>query len=464
MNRSTYVIIIFMNSLELKQIAACTRGDAGEVELRGSVTGVSIDSKKVKKGDLFIAVKGEKYDGHNFVTEALKICSAALVEKNISASVSKPLIRVNSTKTALQEIAAFWRTKINPRVVAVTGSNGKTTTKDMLEHILKKSLRVVAAEKSFNNFIGVPLTVLEAGRKTEVLITEMETNVIGGIRTLCMISQPHIGIITNVSDTHLADLKTKENVFREKNELAAGLADGGTLIINADDKYAKKFQPRKGAAKLTYSIKNESDFRAEMLEENLSGSVFKIKGAIFKLKIPGRFNVLNAAAASCAAMSLGIPLDVSAKRIFSFKPQSGRMEIKKIGGSILINDSFNANPGSSKSLCGVISREKGAKILVFADMLELGDAAEALHTLTGERFARAGVQKIFYTGKYGHLFISGAKKVNAKITAKIYEDKKTMFEDIKKEADGIFIFKGSRKMNIDEVYENVVQYLSSRNR
>jgi len=459
-----------MISLTLEQIAGITRGVCVNGELRGKITGVSIDSRSLKKNDLFIALKGENFDGHDFVKTALKTCNVALVEKPIRISTPKTIITVNSTLAALQDIAAFWRTKIPASVIAATGSNGKTTVKDMLTHILKKNFRVITAEKSFNNFIGTPLTVLRAEPKTEILVTEMETNVPCGTRLLCQIAQPEIGIVTNIGNTHLKFLKTKHNVFREKNELLEYLAPSGTCFINNDDSFADKMKKNTSAKIITFSIKKKSDFQAKILKQSVGGTSFSLQGKKLFLRIPGSFNILNAAAAVAVARQLGAGWNAIKEGLGSFRQQSGRTEVKKIKNCILLNDSFNANPDSVKALCEIIGREKGRKCLVFGDMLELGGAADRLHRKAGADFARAGVAKIFYFGRFGNSFISGAKKINGKIEAEIFKNKTKLINKIKpatsarKQKARMYIFKGSRKMKIEEVFNNVVKHLSSRTR
>ena len=453
-----------MISLTLEQIAGITRGVCTNGELRGGIAGISIDSRSLKKNDLFIALKGENFDGHDFVETALKTCKAVLVEKPVKITAPKTVIKVNSTLAALQDIAAFWRAKIPARVIAVTGSNGKTTVKDMITHLLKKNFRVATAPKSFNNFIGTPLTVLRADMKTEILVTEMETNVLGGTRLLCQIAQPKIGVVTNIGNTHLEFLKNKHNVFREKSELPKYLGSSGVCFINNDDAAADKMKKNTSAKTVTFSIKKESDFRAKILRQSLAGSSFSLNGKKLFLKDPGSFNVLNAVSAIAVARQFGLGWSAIKEGLRSFKQQGGRTEVKKIKKRILLNDSFNANPDSVEVLCEIVRREKGKKCLVFGDMLELGGAAVRLHRAAGANFARAGVSKIFYFGSFGAAFISGAKKINGKIEAQVFRKKSKLTNEVKKETARLYIFKGSRKMKIEEVFNGVVKHLSSRNR
>ncbi len=451
-----------MISLTIKEILEATGGKliCGKDKIK--ITGVSIDSRRLRKGDLFFALKGSGKDGNDFAREALKKCAAAVVEKKPRIKSAKPVILVKDSLDALQKTAAIWRTKISPRVIAVSGSNGKTSTKDLLSHILKNRFRVNAAEKSFNNFIGLPLTVLNTARGADIMVTEMETNIIGGIRRLCKIAKPDSGIITNISDTHLSDLKTKENVFKEKSELAEALNPGGALIINNDDPFAGKFKKMFRGKLITYSLKNKSDFKAEIIKTDLTGSEFILCGKIFKTSLPGAFNVLNIASAAAAARLFKVPWNEILRGVKSFKAPPGRISVKKIKGRILINDSFNANPGSAKALAQLLKNEKGSKSLVFGDMLELGRHSARLHAETGKAFAEAGISSVHYLGKFGHSFARGAKKSKPAIKCHIYNSRKKLMNAAVREKADIITFKGSRKMKIDGIFDYVDKHISSR--
>ncbi|MBU3955300.1 UDP-N-acetylmuramoyl-tripeptide--D-alanyl-D-alanine ligase [bacterium] len=453
-----------MISLTIKEILKATCGKLICGEVKGKITGVAIDSRRARAGDLFFALKGSRKNGNDFAVEALKKCGAAVVEKKTRIKSSKPVILVKDSIDALQKTAALWRTKINPRVIAVTGSNGKTSTKDLLAHILKSRFRVSSAEKSFNNFIGLPITVLNTPPGADILIAEMETNVIGGIRSLCKIAKPDGGIITNVGDTHLADLKTKENVFREKSELADALNPEGSLIINNDDLFAGKFKKIFRGRLITYSLKNKSDFKAEIIKTDLSGSEFILCGKHFKTSLPGAFNVLNIAAAVSAARLVKTPWSVILQRVKTFKAQAGRMSVKKVKGRVLVNDSFNANPSSAKALAELLKNEKGSKSLVFGDMLELGKQTLRLHAETGKAFAKSGITSIHYMGQFGRSFINGAKKSNPKIKCVLHNSRKKLIACACREKADIIAFKGSRKMKIDEIFDYVDKHISSGRR
>ncbi|MBA3051858.1 MAG: UDP-N-acetylmuramoyl-tripeptide--D-alanyl-D-alanine ligase [Candidatus Omnitrophota bacterium] len=452
-----------MISLSIKEIIEATGGKLISGKDSVKITGVSIDSRRLRRYDIFFALKGSRLDGHRFAAEALKKCPAAIVEKAPLAKSGKSVILVKDSLSALKKTAELWRTKIEPRVIAVSGSNGKTSTKDLLAHILKKRFRVNAAEKSFNNFIGLPLTVLSTPRSADIMITEMETNVIGGIRSLCEIARPDTGIITNISDSHLSDLKTRENVFREKSELAEYISPGGSLILNNDDPFAAKFKKIFRGKLITYSLKKKSLCQVKIIKTGFSGTEFILHGKRFKTSLPGAFNTLNIAAAAAVARIFGIPWKTIIESVKTFKAPPGRISVKKIKGRILVNDSFNANPGSAKALAELLKNEKGRKAIVFADMLELGKDSSRLHAGTGADFAASGVESVHYMGRFGGSFIKGLKKINPAIKYTIHTDRKKLMAAVVKEPADLIAFKASRAMKIDEIFDHVVKHIPSRN-
>ncbi|WP_082853770.1 UDP-N-acetylmuramoyl-tripeptide--D-alanyl-D-alanine ligase [Kosmotoga sp. DU53] len=251
-----------MEPISLSKIIEATGGTLLSGTPDVEIFGISTDTRTIHKGDLFVALEGERFDGHYFIDEAFKkgaigaIVSREVESKNI-------IIKVRDTLKTLGDIAKIYREEFDIPVIAVTGSNGKTTTKEMLGYILTREFKTVKAKGSYNNFVGVPLTLLEMDRHTQLAVLEMETNLLGGIKRLCEIAKPSVGVVTNIGDTHLQFLKTREGVYQEKSELVESLPEDGVAVLNADDPYVLKMKEISRTKRIvTFGVENKSEFSA----------------------------------------------------------------------------------------------------------------------------------------------------------------------------------------------------------
>jgi len=310
-------------NLTLSEIARVTDGKlSGKIHLDSRVKRVIHDSRKIKKGDLFVAIVGKKYDGHAFLAQAFK-------NGAIAAIVSKPTkgkgikIKVKDTTIALGDMAKFYRQKNFIQVVGITGSNGKSTTKEILSFILSSKFNTQKSPASFNNFIGVPLTMFEITPDTQVLVQEMETNVIGGINRLCEISSPLVGVITNIGPTHLESLKSEKGVYKEKSELIKSLPAWGISVLNRDDSYCADFKIDSAAKRIvTFGITKKADFIAQDIRKGKNFISFLVNSQV-KVKIDTLFykniyNVLAAIAVACGIFGLKLKDVASLLKSFSF--------------------------------------------------------------------------------------------------------------------------------------------------
>ncbi len=422
------------------------------------VEGVSTDTRRLTPGCLFIALRGERYDGHEFVRRAATLAAgAALVAREIDGGPAQ--IVVGDTLAALQRLAAAWRLRSNAPVLAVTGSNGKTTTKTMLAAILGQAGRVLATRGNLNNHIGVPLTLLELGAEHDFAVVEMGANHPGEIALLTRLARPNVGLITNAGDAHLEGFGSREGVARAKGELFADLAADGIAVINADDAYADLWGELAGDRRqLRFGLRGKTEVRAHDVVTEANGMRFVLTApdgeAAVTLPLAGRHNVANALAAAAAAAAVGTPVAAIAAGLAAVPPVAGRLRARPaVGGATLIDDSYNANPDSLAAAIEVLTAGTGQAWLVLGDMAELGDATEMRHTEAGRLARKAGVRRLFTIGRHSVL---AARAFGG--DARHYEEREALIRDI---ADGLssdvtVLVKGSRSAGMEQVVEALV--------
>jgi UDP-N-acetylmuramoyl-tripeptide--D-alanyl-D-alanine ligase len=401
-----------MESMRLADVAAAVGGSI--VGNRDTIaTGVSIDSRTLRAGDAYVAIRGKRLDGHQFVTAAVRAgASAVVVESAAAAPPGVTVIFVDDTTRALGRIAAWYRGRMTVRCVAVTGSNGKTTTKEMLGAILASRYRTLRPKGSFNNDIGVPLTVLEMDRSTEAAIFEIEMNELGGTARLAAICRPEVGVITNIGDTHLEFMRDRQGVAQEKAELLQALPASGTAVLNADDELVMAIgEAHAPARRLTFGIRSRADFHATAIEDlGLDGTRFRLAGCYpVRLPLPGRHNILNCLAACAAAAAAGIETARMPAALEQFEPPPLRLRVRRVGQVTLVEDCYNANPQSMRAALDVLARstERGRCIAFLGDMLELGGASEREHELLGRAASRV-VSRLVLVGQMAGAVEQGA--------------------------------------------------------
>lgn len=382
-------------NLEIQKIAAFTGGKILPPGARGTVTGISTDSRSVGAGELFVALRGSNFDGHDFLIQAARRGAAACLCEEVVAGFPLPVVRVADTLTALGDLAAGVRTALTGPLAAVTGSSGKTTTKEMLAAILALTGPGLKTEGNFNNLIGLPLTLMRLEPTHGWAVLEMGMSARGEIARLAAIAQPTIGIITNVGEAHLETLHGLDGVARAKGELFAALPAGGTAVINADDQRVAGLPVANGARRILFGVSRDAEVRAEAIEVGGNAVSFRLilpEGThAVRLPVTGRHNVSNALAAAAAALAIGVAGDIIARGLASFCPCHGRMELVSLAGDVkMIEDTYNANPLSVKAALQTLDEMGGAgrRIAVLGDMLELGSAAADLHCEVGAEAAR----------------------------------------------------------------------------
>jgi UDP-N-acetylmuramoyl-tripeptide--D-alanyl-D-alanine ligase len=388
-------------SMELLSAAARRLG----IALAGSDASyarVVSDTRAVQPGDLFVALKGERFDAHDFVAEAAaKGAVGALVSRCVEAPVAQ--LVVDDTLQGLQGLAASWRRDFSLPVIGITGSNGKTTTKQLTAAVMAARGAVLATEGNLNNHIGVPLTLLKLRAEHATAVIEMGASAVGEIAQLAALAKPDVGIVTQAGDAHLEGFGSRDGVAQGKGEMFAAL-DGGTAIINADDAYAAFWTTLAGGNRvLRFGFAKTADVRAEDLVSTAEGNRFTLltpEGrATVNLPLPGRHNIGNALAAAAAGHALGLSTAVIATRLQQVEPPRGRVVRHVLAsGAVVIDDSYNANPTSLAAAMALLAQAKGERVLVLGDMAELGPDAEALHARAGVEAKALGLDALLTLG------------------------------------------------------------------
>jgi UDP-N-acetylmuramoyl-tripeptide--D-alanyl-D-alanine ligase len=370
------------------------------------ITGVAIDTRKLQSGDLFVAIKGERVDGHDYLAEAAaRGAVAAMVTRKVDSEL--PQVLVDDTALALGDLASAVRAQRDVRVVGITGSNGKTTVKTLVASILSRHGRTHVSAGNYNNELGLPLTLLAMPRDTEYAVLEMGAGKPGDIGYLAAIARPDIGLVTLIAPAHLARMGSIEGVAETKGALYQALPADGIAIINADDAFASFFGGLAGARKvLRFGLEQPADVGADIIEQRVDGSRFVLStphgDAEVALPLPGRHNIANALAAAAVALALEVPLDIIVTGLEQVPGVAGRLRREvTTGGWTLIDDSYNANPSSMAAAIDTLLLADGERWLVLGDMAELGADAQALHAGIGARARERGVDRLFAVGPLG---------------------------------------------------------------
>jgi UDP-N-acetylmuramoyl-tripeptide--D-alanyl-D-alanine ligase len=458
-------------------VQECLKAMQGEL-LSGqeseAFTGVSIDSRTLKSGQLFFCIQGPSFDGHAFIGQAVDKKAAGIIisDREQLGSFSQVngapfIISVDDTLIALQDLARFHRQRLPVRVVGITGTNGKSTTKEMIASISETKFKTLKTRGNLNNHIGLPLNVLELDKTHEVAVLEMGMSAAGEIRLLADIAKPDIGVITNISEGHLDQLKTLKNVQSAKGELFDSLNDNATAIINADDPLVLELATSLRAAvkQKTFGIENPADTRASGIKTTGEGHEFKVDllGDTFPVRLPflGYCNVYNALAAIATGHSLGIGPAEMKSGLAKCKLLSQRYEIFQHDAMTIINDAYNANPKSMLEALTTLVKypSPGHRIFVIGDMLELGDLAKEAHTGLGLEIARQPIDLLITVGEMTALTAKSALASGMKKDRVIaFETQKEASEFLYKNAQSgdCLLFKGSRGSGMEKVLKELI--------
>ncbi len=391
------------------------------------------DSRTSRAGDLFVALKGPKFDGHRYVDDAItRGAVGAIVQRSSWRRISSRIRRIASSPThvpvviigvndplrAYQDLAAVHRRQFHIPLVAITGSNGKTTTKEMVSHILSTRWRLLKTQGNLNNSIGVPRTLLGLHRRHEAAVIEMGIDQEGQTTRLCQMAQPTFGVITNVGTDHLEFFGNLEGSARAKAELLANLPNDGVVMLNADDNFFRRFSREATCPVVSYGISQKADVRASEVVFDHQGTTFRLhlpvrrKTKVIRLRFAGHHNVSNALAGAAVGYAMGLPIEDVAEGLANVRPAPMRSEIRRWKGITFLYDCYNANPDSMRAALTLLANLGGGKrtIAVLGDMRELGAKEEQFHREIGVFVAKQGFSHLIACGRFGPCFVEGAQK------------------------------------------------------
>ena len=428
-----------------------------------TTTGVSTDSRTLRCGEIFFALRGARCDGHDFAASALeKGAAAAVVSRNVDVPpyLRSRVVRVEDTLCALGDSAHAFRCKWGGRVIAVTGSNGKTTTREMIFHILSEQMACRRSPRNFNTLVGVPLTLFQADPDDRVVVVEVGASAPGEIAALAAIAEPDEGVITNIGESHLAGFTSLEGVAQAKAELIEALGTDGATFLNADDPWFDFLAGRVRGALTSYGFGDRAAFRGYDLYSVQGGSAFAIRDDIrVEMYVPGRHNACNALAALAVADHLELDLAAAAQRLETFRLPRMRYQVAHVRGITVVSDCYNANPVSVRAALRTFkeSAASGRKVAVLGDMLELGAESDRLHRMMGGEVASHGLDALWAVGAYAHSVAAAAKEggFSGPIShAEKLEDAAGDICEFLQPGDAILV-KGSRGMQMERLVEKI---------
>ena len=428
---------------------------------------VTTDTRTIEKGALFIALKGERFNGEDFLQKAQEAGAAGVLisdgcGKEKTEGLAIPVLRVPDTLKAYQQIAHAHREKFSLPVVAITGSNGKTTTKDLTASVLGASFPVLRTEANFNNEIGLPKTLLGLRDEHKAAVVEIGMRGLGQIEALAPIAAPTVGVVTNVGETHIELLGSIENIAKAKSEMVEALGEGGTAVLNADDPRvsAMREKAKKGVSVVTFGESENADVRGTEIVQDGMESRFTAtfpdgKKQSYRLPLPGRHNISNALAALAVGYAMGLSPKAMAAGLEAPAMSGARFACEKRGDYMIINDAYNASPLSMSAAIRTMKEiAKGRRVAVLGDMLELGDVAKEAHRHVGEELAKSGAEVLVTRGALGEEIAAGAEAAGMTevYRAASHEEAAAKLKEILRPGDTV-LFKGSHGMQMDKIIE-----------
>lgn len=445
-----------IRALSLNQLAA--RCGAKSLEQDVYFESVSTDSRKIQKGDLFFSIRGDRFDGHDFLAAVADSgACAAVVEKRQASEF--PQLVVESSVTALGELSALNRDHFSGKLIAITGSSGKTTVKEMLASILATQGKVLATKGNLNNHLGMPLTLLQIGREHQFAVIEMGASAVGEIAYMARLAKPDVSVVNNVGTAHVEGFGSVDNIAKGKGEIYEYLPKQGVAAINLDDAFSGQWiEQNRNRTRLTFSVHQAADVQAKNIQANsIQQYSFYLchrqQDVLVSLSLVGKHNVANALAAATCAIAVGVDLESIKRGLEAVQSVKGRMQVKKgVSGACVMDDTYNANPTAARAAIDALAGMTGKKILVLGNMAELGEFSDSLHSEIGAYAKQKNIHQLLATGDA------------TKHCVKSFGDNASWFADKASLANAcidratsetVFLVKGSRSAAMEDVVEKL---------
>jgi UDP-N-acetylmuramoyl-tripeptide--D-alanyl-D-alanine ligase len=453
-----------MEATTLETLARWSRGEVVAGDPAATVTTICTDSRTMKAGDLFLALHGEKFDGHSFVLEAARRGAlGAVIDQPIEGLPQDfCVLRVQNTLYALQRIAGEYRKSLSLQVVCITGSNGKTSTKDLISAVLRERFQITRTEGNLNNHIGLPLTILKARASDQIGVFEIGMNHPGEIAPLAALARPDVAVVTNIGVAHIEHMGSRDAIALEKGALVEALAPSGTVVLNSDDEYSHSIASKTKADAIFCGLSEEAGLRATDLSQDFSGMKFQLhafgKTVSAQLPVPGVHMVRNALLAVGVGHSFGMSLEEAAAGLANLQLTKGRLEQKVVRGIQLLDDTYNANPDSMKAALLTLSQmsTNGRRIAVLGRMGELGVESEHGHRSVGQTASDLGLDCVVTVGDEAALIADEAWRggVATVVKAKDQDEAVKALRDYARAGDLILV-KGSRSSRMERIVEGL---------
>ncbi len=443
--------------MKVYEIVEATQGILVSGNKDDEINFFSQDSRQMKNGGMYIPLKGERFDGHNFIESAFQTGAQAIISEKDVKYEDKIVIKVKDTYQALKDMASYLRNHRPVKVVGVTGSVGKTSTRDMVYSVVKQKYKTLKTEGNYNNEIGLPLTILRY-QDEEVMVLEMGMNHLNEMSRLSMIAHPDVSCITNVGTAHIGELGSRENILKAKLEITDGMKEGSTLIINQDNDMLQTVElPHLNVVRVGKGKEASIQASHIILEETKSSFEVEYQGKkeIIEVPVQGEHNISNALIAIAVGIALNISLEDIKKGIQEFKLTKNRMDILEKNHKTVIDGTYNASVDSMKSSIDVLANYKKRKVAILADMLELGDYSQQLHEEVGSYVASKGIDILVCVGKEAKYIYQKARESMKDVY--YFESNQEVIDRLDEllKEDDVILVKGSHSMNLKEVVEKI---------